>query len=167
MKLRATPVGAVGLVAAFAVNAWLFSVIVTELGSDAQAIPEKADWHVNLAAADSTIANRKPIDAYPQILEHPVFFKSRAPFVPPPPPPPRPPAIVPPTAAVDPGLALGGIMMNKNVRKAYVFSKAGASGAWTSEGDEFMGWRVSAINGSGAKLEQSGRSIELLLYPRE
>jgi len=167
MKRHITPLGATGLAAVLAVNAWLVSVIVTELGSDVQAIPEKVDWNVSLAGADSTIANRKPIDTYPQILEHPVFFKSRSPFVPPPPPPPRPPAVAPPPAAIDPGLALGGVVMNQDVRKAYVFSKAGATGAWTSEGDEFMGWRVRSINGSGAKLEQSGRSIDLLLYPRE
>jgi hypothetical protein len=58
-------------------------------------------------------------------------------------------------------------MINSGVRKAYVFGKTGAAGTWTSEGDDFMGWRVRSISGIGAKLEQQGRSIDLLLYPRE
>jgi hypothetical protein len=44
---------------------------------------------------------------------------------------------------VDPGLVLGGVMIKNDVRKSYVFSRAGASGAWASEGDEFMGQRRS------------------------
>ena len=43
MKRHITPLGATGLAAVLAVNAWLVSVIVTELGSDVQAIPEKVD----------------------------------------------------------------------------------------------------------------------------
>jgi hypothetical protein len=46
----------------------------------------------------------------------------------------------PPPAVVDPGFVLGGVMIKNDVRKVCVFSRAGVSGAWTSEGDEFMGW---------------------------
>jgi hypothetical protein len=41
------------------------------------------------------------------------------------------------------------------------------SGAWASEGDEFMGWQIKPINRAGAKIEQKGRSIDLQLYPQE
>ena len=68
---------------------------------------------------------------------------------------------------IDPGIALGGIMMKDNVKKVYVFVKAGTGGAWTSEGDEFMGWKVAAIDRTGMRLKQKGRSIDLRLYPRE
>jgi hypothetical protein len=55
----------------------------------------------------------------------------------------------------------------KNNVKAYVFSRTGAGGTWTAEGDEFMGWKVKSINGTGASLAQQGRSTELRLYPPE
>lgn len=93
------------------------------------------------------------------------LFKSREPFVPPPPPPPQAVIAPPPPAIVDPGFVISGVMIKNDIRKAYVFSRAGAAGAWTAEGDEFMGWKVKSINGTGAKLEQMGRSIDLRLYP--
>ena len=58
-------------------------------------------------------------------------------------------------------------MIKSDVKKAYVFSRAGTNGIWTSEGDEFMGWQVRSINRGGVKLEQKGRSIDLQLYPQE
>jgi hypothetical protein len=168
MKWPMTPLGAVGLVSVIAINAWLATAIVAELGSDPMTGPGKADWNVSLSAAPATPHPRKPLDAYPEILAHPVFFKSRAPFVPPPPAPPAPVMVAPPPPSfADPGLVLGGVMINQDVKKAYVFSKASASGAWTREGDEFMGWQVRTISGTAAKLEQRGRSIDLQLYPRD
>jgi hypothetical protein len=59
------------------------------------------------------------------------------------------------------------VMIKSGLKKAYVFSRANAIGAWASEGEEFMGWQIRSINGAGAKLEQGRRSIELKLYPRE
>ena len=58
-------------------------------------------------------------------------------------------------------------MIKNDVRKAYVFSRAGASGAWTREGDEFMGLQIRSITRTGAKLKQKGRSLDLQLYPQE
>ena len=91
---------------------------------------------------------------------------SREPFVLAPPPPPRLQCCLRPVV-VDPGLVLGGVMIKNDVRKAYVFSRSNASGAWASEGDDFMGWQIRSINRTGAKLEQKGRSIDLQLYPQE
>ena len=58
-------------------------------------------------------------------------------------------------------------MLKSDTKKAYLFSKAGTGCAWTVEGGEFMGWKVRSINGTGAKIEQMGRSIDLQLYPSE
>jgi hypothetical protein len=168
MKWRNSPLGAAGLLILLGVNVWLLAGIATEVVSDSSVATEKVDWHLGLSASVGNVAKRKPIETYPQILARPVFFKSREPFVPAPtPPPPAPLTATPPTIVVDPGLVLGGVMIKNNVRKAYVFSKAGASGAWTSEGEEFMGWQIRSIDRTGAKLEQKGRSLNLLLYPRE
>jgi hypothetical protein len=169
MKMRITPLSLVGLLIILGVNAELLFATMTGIVSDNSAAADKVDWQPSLRASTGSAANRKPIEGYQQILARPVFFKSREPYVPPPPPPPPapPPAVImpPPPVVIDPGLVLGGIMIKNDVRKAFVFSRAGADGSWTAEGEEFMGWKVRSINGTGAKLEQQGRSIELQLYP--
>jgi hypothetical protein len=68
---------------------------------------------------------------------------------------------------VDPELALGGISSKRNSRRAYVFSRGGANGAWIKEGEVFMGWKVVSISKGAAKLQQARRSIDLLLYPEQ
>jgi hypothetical protein len=165
MKLRIAPLGLVGLLTAIAVNAGLLAAIATEVVSDNLAAADKADWNPNLPASVGNIASRRPIEAYRPIVASPVFFKSREPYVPPPPAPPPVMIATPPPVVIDPGLVLGGVMIKDTIRKAYVFSRSAAGGTWTAEGEEFMGWKVRSINGSGAKLEQQGRSIDLQLYP--
>ena len=167
MKWSISPVGAAGLFIVAGINVWLLTAIVIEIVSDSQPAADKVDWNLSLSALVGNVANRRPVEAYRQILARPVFFKSREPFVPAPPPPPPVLIATPPPTVVDPGLVLGGVMIKNDVRKAYVFSKAGTNGAWTGEGDEFMGWKMTSINRTGAKLEQKGRSIDLLLYPQE
>jgi hypothetical protein len=167
MRWRIAPLRAAGLLIVLGINAGLLVSIATQATSDHLAAADKAAWNANLSGAVANATNRKQIESYGQILTRPVFFRSREPFVPAPAPPP--PALIaaPPLMVVDPGLVLGGVMMKNDVRKAYVSSIAGASGAWTSEGDEFMGWRIRSISRTGAKLEQGGRSIDLQLYPQD
>ena len=166
MKRRIAPLSAAGLFIVAGVNAWPLAAIAIEVASDSSADADKVDWNLSLSASVGSVANRRPIEAYGQILARPVFFKSREPFVlAPPPPPPAP--MLPPPVVIDPGLVLGGVMIKNDVRKAYVFSRSNASGAWASEGDDFMGWQIRSINRTGAKLEQKGRSIDLQLYPQE
>jgi hypothetical protein len=160
MKWRISPM-VVGL------NAWLLTVIAIEIVFDGPSATDKVDWNLGLSAPAGNVANRKPIESYRQTLARPVFFKSREPFVPTPPSPPPVLIATPPPTVVDPGLVLGGVMIKKDVKKAYVFSRASANGAWTSEGDEFLGWQIRSISKAGAKLEQKGRSIDLQLYPQE
>jgi len=164
MTWRISLLGTIGWLVGLTLNSGLLAIIVCEVSSDDPASVEKVKWSPDLAAPATNGATRPPIDGYRQILTRPLFFKSREPFVPPPPPPPAPAS---PPAVVDPGIILGGIMMKNSIKKVYVFSKSGAGGAWTSEGDEFMGWKVIAIDRTGARLEQKGRFIDLQLYPRE
>jgi hypothetical protein len=167
MKWRISPLSAAGLLIVVALNVCWLVAIASEIVSDSPAASDKVDWNPTLSASVGNVANRKPIEAYRQILAHPVFFKSREPFVPAPPPPPRVVAAMPPPVVVDPGLVLGGVMIKNDIKKAYLFSRAGASSAWTREGDEFMGWQIRSITRTSAKLEQKGRSIDLQLYPQE
>ena len=166
MKWRIAPLRAAGLLVGLGINAGLLACVVTLATSDGVAVVDKIPWSVNLAGSVANAANRKPIEGYGEILARPVFFKSREPFVPAPPAP-LPVLVTAPVVMVDPGLAVGGVMIKNGLGKAYLFSKAGAGGGWAGEGETFQGWKVTSVDGSGVKLEQSGRSIDLQLYPRD
>jgi hypothetical protein len=168
MRWRTAPLRAAGLLIGLGINAGLLASVVMLATSDGRVAVDRIPWSVNLSGEVANAANRKPIDGYAQILARPVFFKSREPFVPAPPPPPPPLVpVAPPVVIADPGLALGGVMIKHGLSKAYLFSKAGAVGAWAGEGETFQGWKVTSVDRSGVKLEQSGRSIDLQLYPRD
>jgi hypothetical protein len=164
MKWRVAPVRVIGLVVVLCVNAGLLASVATQLASDGSAVADKIDWNVNLTGSVANATNRRPVESYGQILARPVLFKSREPFVPPPPAPPAV-TVAPPPVIVDPGLAVGGVMIKRGFSKAYLFSKAGSGGAWAGEGETFQGWKVKSVKSTGVKLEQTGRSIELSLYP--
>lgn len=121
----------------------------------------RAAWVAPVPRAMAGVAGRQPLETYAEILAHPVFQKSREPFVRPPP---APPMIAP--AATDPGLLVGGVMINRGTSKAYLLSRVGGgAGAWINENETFQGWRVTSIDSSGVRIEQAGRTIELQLYP--
>jgi hypothetical protein len=166
MKFREiAPVKAAGLLV-LVIDVWLTLIVASELLSDqTSTLAEKVEWNANLATSAATIAKQKPVDSYREIVAHPVFFKSREPWVAPPPPPPIAVSPSPPPAPVDPGLELGGVMIRNDLRKAYVFSRGATNGGWIKEGDDFMGWKIVSITKGAAKLQQAGRSIDLLLYP--
>jgi len=159
-----------GMVLAFAagVNAWLLVTVAAEFAAGDLSVIERAAWNPQLSSTLEKVPAAKPIEAYREILARPIFFKSRAPFVPAPPAPPPVVAAMPPPVVVDPGLVVGGVLIKNDIRKAYMLSRANAGGgAWINEGQEFMGWSIRSVNATGAKLEQQGRSIDLLLYPLE
>ncbi len=166
MRWRVAPLRVAGLLIVLGVNAGLLASVATQLASDGSTTAEQTDWNVNLTGSVANPTNRRPVDSYGQILARPVLFKSREPFVSPPPTPP-PVTVTPPPAVADPGLAVGGVMIKNGLSKAYLFSKAGQGGAWTGEGDTFQGWKVKSVKSTGVKLEQTGRLIELSLYPAD
>jgi len=162
------PLTAAGLLALTAVNAWLLTVLLQDHGAEAQTPVAKSEWKPKSSSAALGMPGPKPLTIYGSILAQPVFFKSRQPFVPPPPPPPltpKAPAPAPAPVVVDPGLVLGGVIITPDVKKAYLFSRADARGAWASEGETFMGWTVQSIDAESAKLLQANRTINLQLYP--
>lgn len=108
----------------------------------------------------------KSMSDYDTMLARPVFFKTRSPYVPPPPSVPSKPAPAPQAPFVDPGLSLTGVIVNKQLRKAYVIAKGDTQGKWLAEGDSIVGWAVQAITPTSVTLKQSDRSIELNLYPK-
>jgi hypothetical protein len=167
MTIRIAPLAAVGLLALVALNAWLLTVLAADIASDDQAaIGKRVDWAPNFSITADGVAVRKPVDAYSETLTHPVFFKTREPYVaPPPPPPPKVVAASPPV--VDPGLVLGGVFINRDIKKAYLFSKTDPRGTWVSEGENFLGWKVQSVDRAAVRLQQQDRTIEVLLYPKD
>lgn len=165
MRFRIAPLPAAALAGLGVLNGWLIMIV---LGSDEVGVHEPP---ANVAPSrDSSedasgLSTVKPARAYAETLAHPVFYKTRAPYVPPPPPPPVAPQVGP-LASMDPGIVLGGVAIHGNLKKAYLYTKAGPQGSWVTEGETYMGWKIGSIEPGSATLQQAGRTLELQLYAR-
>lgn len=95
-------------------------------------------------------------------LATPAFFKSRAPYVPPAPMIVAAAVVAP--AAPPPTVTVAGIVIDKRVRKALLLSPADNNGAWLSEGDQVMGWKVEAITAAGVTLRQNSSKLDIRMY---
>jgi hypothetical protein len=169
MRFRIAPLSLAALTMAAAVDAWLLADLAGLATTPAPSL-ESVEWKPKLTAAHQPSASVRPIAEYHQTLARPLFAKTRAPFVPPPPPPPpvrAPPPPPPAPVFVDPGFTVGGVMITGPLRKAYLTKKPEPRGAWVSEGEDFMGWKVQSISASTAKLQQNDHTIELRLYPEK
>lgn len=163
MSVRIAPLAAAGLLALAGINAWLATIVLEGAVAGDAAVVGSVEWSPKLSPSTDAMPNPKPINAYGQTLAHPIFFKTREPFVPAP----RPAAVAPnaaPAPVVDPGLILGGVLITPDLKKAYLSSRADPRGTWVSEGESFMGWTVASIDEAGVKLQQQGRTIALQLY---
>jgi hypothetical protein len=170
MTPRIAPLAGAGLLALAGLNAWSFSSLVGEVLDDDQPAAAKVEWRPQLSTSGDDGGGQKRIEDYPMISAHPIFYRSREPFVAPPPPAPPAPvkaAPAPPPAIVDPGLVLGGVMNIGQLWKAYLLTKTNPAGSWVSEGDIFMGWIIKSVDGASAKVQQQDRTIELQLYPQD
>ena len=164
MTLRIAPITLITSLVVGGLNLALIAAVAMHLMSSDQATSDQSDWNAHLSASIAGAAGRMPIEAYGKILAHPVFFKSREPFVPalpvPVSAPPQPRPIV-----VDPGLVVAGVVVKNGFSKVYLLSRTDPGGTWASEGDTFQGWKVKSIDGSGVRLVQADRAIDLKLYP--
>jgi hypothetical protein len=164
MRLRAPPLVLAGIAVLVAANIWLLSMVVGQIVTDDKAVADEARWIPHLAKLDTGEAHATSATAHQDILAHPVFAKSRAPFVPPPPPIPK----APPTPAPvlsDPGFSLGGVMLSGDTKRAYLLQKTNQRGAWAGEGDDVAGWKLESITAETATLRKESHVIELRLYP--
>jgi hypothetical protein len=73
------------------ITTWLAAVAVETVDSSDPIPNGKFEWTPKLSTPTEGMPHLKPLDAYKQTLAHPIFFKTREPFVAPPPPPPPPP----------------------------------------------------------------------------
>jgi hypothetical protein len=166
MKPRIAPWRAIVLSGLVSLNAGLVSVAGSTLLSDDASAPTPVGWTPPVGTVGGTPPGTKPIALYRQTLARPIFFKTREPFVPPPPAPLPPVARPsPPPVAADPGLMLGGTVVMRGVRRAYVFRKTDPSGTWVAPGEDFMGWKIQTIDATSIVLSNGERRIDLKLYP--
>jgi hypothetical protein len=163
MTIRIPPLVVAGLLALGAADVWLVTVALEDIAPSDRVTTAPAEWTPKFSTSTDGILKPVPVDGYTETLAHPVFFKTREPFVPPPPVVPRP-VVIPPPVFVDPGLVLGGVMILPNVRKAYLVSKADQRGTWVSQGEAITGWKVQSVDRTSIKLQQQDRIIELQLY---
>jgi hypothetical protein len=164
MRSRTSPLTLSGLVLLAAVNGLLLLAAAKQVISDGSAATEDVGWTPRLQKLDATETQTTTAEIHQEILFHPIFSRSRVPFVPPP----RAPKPAPPPTAVsiDPEFVLGGIMINGETKRAYLMQKTNHNGAWVGEGEEFIGWKVQSINTGGAKLQKESRIIEVQLYAK-
>jgi len=169
MKLSLPPLAAIGLTALAGVNLLLMVMAVVQFWQRDENAIGAVEWTPKLSLMTSSAQEARAIDDTGEILARPVFFKSRAPYVPPPPAPPPPPvanSTPPPIINPDPGLLLAGVMITDRVRKAYLVKKADSQGTWASEGENLMGWKVHSVSAKSVTLQLQDRTVKLLLYPQ-
>lgn len=163
------PLTALGLLILGSGSLLLLTLTAAEIFQSDDVPKAKIGWTPKLSTTAERLGSATPLTAYQQTTSRPVFFKSRQPFValPPPPPPPQPPAALPPPPpppVVDPGLAVGGVMITGGIKKAYLFRKTDRTGSWLAEGEEIMGWKLHSVDSAGAKLQKDSRDLHLPLY---
>jgi hypothetical protein len=66
-------------------------------------------------------------------------------------------------AEIGEGFVLGGAMIHRDLRQAYLFTKANTHGFPDHRGRR--GWKAQYVDAAGTRLEQHDRVIELTLYP--
>jgi hypothetical protein len=163
MSIRIPPLLVAGLMALGAADVWLVTVALDDTAPSGRVATAPVEWTPKLSTSGDGTLMTAPVDRYTQTLAHPVFFKTREPFVPPPPVVPKA-VVIPPPVFVDPGLVLGGVIILPTVRKAYLVSKADQRGTWVSPGEAITGWKVQSVDRTSIKLQQQDRIIELQLY---
>lgn len=165
MAVRVTPLGLASLTLLGLFNAWLIMTIVADAVPNDEAKFGAIPSIPTSAKLERSFDGANTIKSYDQILSRPIFFKSREPFVP------RPPDTTSQAKAtsapvfVDPGLVLGGIMISRTNRQAYLFQKSKPDGNWIREGEDFLGWKLEFLDEGNARLQKDGHAIDLHLYP--
>jgi hypothetical protein len=162
-RAHTPPLVLLGLTLLAAANVWLLLMAAQQATSEDQVAAEEPGWTPRLLRLEDARTQTTAAVSYQGILAHPIFSRSRAPYVPPAPPAPK--LTPPPVVFTDPGFVLGGVMVNGTIKKAYLLQKTDKSGAWVGEGDDFVGWRVQSITTDAAKLQKETHVIEVLLYP--
>lgn len=174
ISIRVSPLTLFTLLALIALNGFALFLLVGLNDRDDAIDVEPQNWRpASPAEARASTNTKRNERTYEDTLARPVFFKERRPYRPPPPKPPARPRIVKPAPKpvapapppiTDPELTLAGIAITSDAKQAFMTHASNSEGSWVKEGEEIMGWRVSAILPGEVTLQKSGHSIRLHLY---
>ena len=108
--------------------------------------------------------SQRPLSAYDEIVNRPVFFEGRR-YPKPQPAVTRAPVIAhaPPKAVPPPALGVRGVLIEQRVRRALITNPSGRSD-WLATGDVMDGWRVVSIDNAGVVVNQDGHEYVLGLH---
>ena len=114
-------------------------------------------WFETRASARTEI---RPPASFENILQRPLFSRSRhAPVVDDPPPAPLPAPLV----TLDHDVTLRGVFINLPQAKAFLTSAQNPLGVWVQAGEEIAGWRVVAIKPDQVSLEAPSEKLAVPL----
>ena len=169
MSMRASPLSMFGLLALTALNGFALFLLILAAGMDDTVDIKPQIWRPTLSGKASISPDaQQGRKTHEHTLVRPIFLKNRRPYQSPPPviakPAPKPVKAAPPPPITDPGLMLAGIAIRSEARQAFMTHPSNAEGSWVKEGEDIMGWRVSAILPGEVTIQRSGRSIKLRLY---
>jgi hypothetical protein len=167
VKLGIPPLAAFLLLALVGLNAWLIKFALGEMQPIVPAPAAARDSTGTLSTPSITQLDQKPLAALSQILAHPVFFKTRTPYLPAPQPVSVSARAIPTVMAPDPVVMVTGIVITDRLKKAYLLKQNEAQGIWVTEGETVLGWTVETISPKGIALKQNNRTIEFSLYPSD
>ena len=158
-----------GLAGLVALNLGLFNALRLAIVHPVRVEPASlAPWNPHLTGPAESAWQPAPAELFSQSMTRPIFSRTRLPFKPPQPvlpaPPPMPlPAIVPPRQAEE-GIALLGIVLSGDTRRALLRLRAFPQGKWVTVGEEVNGWRLSEVAPDRVMLQAVGQSLQLKLY---
>ena len=145
--------------------AWIALVGATTLGAviwlELSTMSAPAWFGASGSAAKASGAHAAA--GYENIVQRPLFSRSRQVFVaaaPVAPAPPLPPVVV----ALDPGMTLKGVFMTDGVAKAFLVTAQSPLGSWVEVNGQIGGWRVTAVTPDHVALEGQGQKLTLPLH---
>ena len=134
-------------------------VTVVALASVEMSTMEFPTWFV-ARASTSAASETQPQSGFENILQRPLFSRTRQGAAPPqayvaaPPPPPL---------MLDRGLVLKGVFINGPSAKAFLTSAQNPLGTWVRAGDEIAGWRVVAVKPDQVVLDGQNQKLVIPL----
>jgi hypothetical protein len=106
------------------------------------------------------VSNARAAAGFENILQRPLFSRSRQGFVASEPAA----ALPPPTATLDAGITLKGVFMSDGVAKAFLVTAQNPLGVWVEVSGQIDGWRVAAVTPGHVVLEGQNEKLMVPLH---
>lgn len=114
------------------------------------------------AIIKSKVSDAGTAAGFENIVQRPLFSRSRKLFVAAVEPAP---ALPPPRISLDRGMTLKGVFMSDGIAKAFVVTTQNPVGVWVKVNEQIDGWRVAAVDPEHVVLEGQGEKLMVPLHP--